>query len=172
MKRLTHGFYAWLQRLLPNLQPRELMMICAMTVFIFGVIAWSGVWAPTRAALEQNQASYQSSRDDLDWMKANAEKIRHDTPVAVSVPADAGALLAAVTESAQAAHLTINHAEPAEDGALNLSLETVPFTQLLPWLETLQTTHGVRPVHISIDRQISQPGYVSSRILLKAYGKQ
>ena len=143
-------------------EPREQRALRVLSVVLAGALLWQAVWVPVRDARNRNQAAYLAALSDVAWMRAHAEEaaakpdaLEDDAPVLTSVAA-----------SAQRQGITLQHVEPAQDGSLRITLESVPFTRLVSWLEALEAEHGIRADYAALERA-SAPGQVSASLTLR-----
>lgn len=145
-----------------GLQPREQRALRALCVFLSAALLWQGVWVPVRDVRDRNQALYLSALGDLEWMHAHAEDAKQK-PEAVE---NEGPVLALVAASAQRQGIVMQQAEPSQDGSLRVTLDQVPFTRLIAWLELLQAEHGIRTDQAALERAAT-PGQVSASLTLR-----
>ncbi len=90
----------------------------------------------------------------------------NDRPAVAAVAIDPTPLATRVTQSAEAAGITLTRLEP-EGAGLRLTLPETPFDTVIGWLARLEPDHGIRIAAAEIDRRTA-PGTVSARILVEA----
>ena len=170
MSGIVSRLLAPMKRWFGGLQRREQSAILLLSAFIVILFLWMEVWQPVDAARDKSEASYQVALADLEWMRAHTEQAKSlRVPANTKVASDGSSLLTLVTDSAQPYHIEISHAEPTEDGSLHLSLDSVPFSHLLSWLDTMQREHDIKTSQITIERQTAKPGYVSANLTLQTH---
>ncbi len=142
-----------------KLTSREIMISSAGACFIGTATLWSLIIAPSLSARSDSFA--QLRKVDTLW------SVLDQLPATLRAPRVGAAqpLRQRVTASARAAAIDIRRLDP-QGAALSISLDAVPFTSLIGWLETLTTTSGVRIFSAEIGRR-TEPGMVSARIVLE-----
>lgn len=116
------------------------------------------VWhAATRARLVQEQ-------DNLAWMQQNAPLAQQlgDAPAG---PAAGQSPATLVSAAARQAGINLQRFEPDGDARVRVSLEKVPFVDLMRWLVTLEQRHGLIVQSLNADND-GTAGLVSARITL------
>lgn len=137
---------------------RALLFVALPVVVIFAGHQFA--WQPLqelRAAREAEIASYRFVAQSA------AEAGTQITPVKEE---DAAPFAARVTQSAEAAGLSLRRLEPEGD-RLRVAIEEAPFAQVVLWIADLEAEQDVLLAAIEIDRRIV-PGTVSARLLLEA----
>ncbi|MEO1554857.1 MAG: type II secretion system protein GspM [Pseudomonadota bacterium] len=142
-----------------KLSSRENILAAAAACVIASVTLWSVVVAP---ALSSRSNSFAQLRKvDILWSVLDQLPGTFNPPQAdTSQP-----LRQRVTASARAASIDIRRLDPLGTG-LSITLDSVPFTALIGWLETLTTTSGVQVFSAEIGRR-TEPGIVSARLVVQ-----
>ena len=141
-----------------SVRERALLLVAFPIVVIFAGHQFA--WQPLqelRASREAEIASYRFVAQSA------AETGTQITPVEEE---DAAPFAARVTQSAEAAGLSLRRLEPEGD-RLRVAIEEAPFAQVVLWIADLEAEQDVLLAAIEIDRRLV-PGTVSARLLLEA----
>lgn len=164
--RILTPFKRWFT----GLPSREQRAVKILLTFLAMLFLWKELWQPVQEARDRNEAAYEAAYTDFQWMQAHMQQAKLAIPQSATTPSpDGSSLLALTTDTAQTYRIAISHAEPAEDGSLRLTLESVAFSKLLPWLESLQREHNIDTSQLSMERQTDKPGYVSATLTLQQH---
>lgn len=145
---------------------RDQCMLIVLGAFLVLVTLWLGVWQPVQDGLAVAQGRHAAALADHRWMIENRSLAERAAAAQGEGSGRSGqALLSTVASSARQSGLTLNRFQPEGDDALAVSLDDVPFAELLLWLETLATREGIRVRQATIDGR-DQPGRVRARLVL------
>jgi general secretion pathway protein M len=126
---------------------REQRMLAGMALLIAAVVLWLGVIRPITQWRET------AARDRVRAESESAEvrsAIARLTPARSGQPrTDAQGLEPVVRQTAEAAGLEITTGMDAS-GRLGFSAPRAPSAAVFGWLAALETTHGLRPVSLSV----------------------
>ena len=138
-------------------------MAIAISVFLLYFV----LWTPAQNHLERNQAAREQAYKDLVWLKENQSRaiaLASNNPARNSVQSLAGrSLLSVVSSSAQRFKVNLQRFEPRGEERVNVSLDKVPFNQMMLWIKNLNDQFGIRVEQISVDRS-DESGRVSARL--------
>jgi general secretion pathway protein M len=158
---------AWWQ----ELAARERLTLSLGALVLALVVGYLAVLEP---ALDRRQALAEQARvleAELDWLKSQVSAVRAtSTPrpaLADSRPASQGSLLAVVDASARAAGLgdALRRVRP-QGAAVLAELDRAAYDELMRWLATMETTHGLRTVTLTVDRS-DTPGSVNAQVRIE-----
>ncbi|MEL7133263.1 MAG: type II secretion system protein GspM [Pseudomonadota bacterium] len=142
-----------------KLSTRERALCAGAAALICLSAGWSVVIAPSLSSRADSFA--QLRKIDILWAVAAQLPDTLSSPLAEpTLP-----LRERVTASARAAAIDIRRLDP-QGMALSVSLDSVAFSVLLGWLETLTTSAGVQIYSAEIGRR-PEPGVVSARIVME-----
>lgn len=144
---------------LANLSPRERALILIVLPLVLLFAAYRFAWLPLndlRAAREAEIASYR--------LVAQAASEAGAMPSIPEAP-DAAPFAARVTQSAEAAGLSLSRLEPEGD-RLRVLVAEAAFAQVVLWISDLEAEEDVTLAAIELDRR-TVPGAVSARLLLE-----
>jgi general secretion pathway protein M len=141
-----------------SFRERALLFVAFPVVAIFAGHQFA--WLPLQELREAREAEIASYR----FVAQSAAKA--GTQIAPVEEADAAPFAARVTQSAEAAGLSLRRLEPEGD-RLRVAIDEAPFAQVVLWIADLEAEQDVLLAAIEIDRRIV-PGTVSARLLLEA----
>jgi len=156
-------FRAWFYGLSSRDQTALKWMVLVLLVFSLYFL----FWLPTQKSLERSEVERDQAYQDLVWMKANERRalsITSSNPQQNPEQALAGkSLLSVVSSSAQQFKVELQRFEPRGESKVSVSLDKVPFNQMMLWIGNLSEQHGIRIDQIAVDKT-DQPGRVSARL--------
>ena len=130
IKTWWHGLALREQRLV-------LLMGSAVTIFLL----YGLVWQPLNDNLASTKKSLESRQALLSWVDENATRYQRSQSVGAKKPST-GSLSSIINRTANQQQLTITRMQPQGE-LLQVWLDSVPFTQLLLWLEHLANEEGL-----------------------------
>ena len=138
----------------------------ALTAILFYFLLWQPL-SQNNAQLERD---LREAHDLLSWMQPAVAEIRALGGTADG-PTNVGrdrALFALADQHAREAGLgrSLEQVEPMADGSARVVLEQVGFDQLVRWLGSLRTGHGVEATSVSL-RRAEVEGRVNAQIVLQ-----
>ena len=140
-----------------SLQPREQRLVSmAGVAFIIGAFYWL-LWQPLHQSRSTQQQAAENARAQLIWLQTQLPKLSQQSG-AVRTSAS---LTEVVSQTSRKFQVQVSRMQPQND-QLQLSLEDLPFDQLLRWLHELQYQQGVTLVQLDIARS-DVPGQVRVR---------
>jgi len=151
-----------------ELSIRERRMVAVMSFFVAISLFYFAFWSPLHKSIEKNRSSLTMKTTQLKNMQQyalEARQLRFSAGGAKRV-ANRDSLLVIIERTAKQKKLILRQIKPDSDNGVRLTLEDVPFDQMLNWLDLLEKQHGIRVSDISVERQ-KKTGQVNSRILLQ-----
>jgi general secretion pathway protein M len=153
-----------------NLAAREQRLVAAVALVLLLALVFLFVIEP---GLEQRKALTRQLQDMVNeqaWMEAQAPAVRaraQAAPAGSQAASTGGSALGVVDVSARAAGLgsALRRVRPQES-AVEAELEGAPYADLVRWLATLESRHGLRIVTLSIDRG-AEPGRVNAQLRIE-----
>lgn len=146
-----------------GLQQREQRVVAFGAVALAIIILIGGILLPLQTAVTRAVKGSETRRDDLAWMRANAQEIRARGG---EIPADTGeAPVVLVDRVGREAGLAgaLRGTQPNATGGVRVQLEGAPFDTLITWIDTLDRRYGLATESITVDRTPS-PGLVNASI--------
>lgn len=159
---------ASLKQWFAGLQPQEQRALKLLGVFLLVVGVWLKLWLPLQQTRNENAAMFHRAAAELAWMQAHSEEAKAAPQANAPSPSDVS-LLSLSSDAAQLYHLAFSHAEPSQDGSLHVSLEHVPFSRFLNWLDVLAREHGVVAMNVSVERNVESEGFVNATVILQKH---
>jgi general secretion pathway protein M len=141
---------AWWQGL--NLREQRIVMALAATVSIF--LLYSLLWQPLNDNLENSEKRLTSRQELLTWVTDNTARYQ-STKSTGGTKQSSGSLSSIVNRTANQQQLTITRMQPQGD-ILQVWLDSVPFGQLLTWLELLANKEGLQVQAIDLTQGDSE----------------
>ncbi len=142
-----------------SLQPREQQLVKIAGFFLGIGLFYSAIWQPIHQARADSELKAKAAVEQLSWLQSRLPLLAQD-----SAAASSGSLNDIVAQTAPQFQIKVSRMQPQNE-QLQLSLEDVPFEQLLRWLTELQSKHGVQLLQLDI--AVSEvPGTVRVRRLV------
>lgn len=145
---------------------RDQRLLLFLGLFLAAVLLWLFVWLPVQDRLTVAENRHARALADQQWILEHREVLQQLATTRTGAgPRTGQALLSTVAGSARRHGVTLNRFQPEGRDALAVSLDDVPFGELVVWLERLQREDGISVRSATLDAQ-SAPGRVRARILL------
>ena len=142
-----------------SLQPREQQLVKIAGFFIGLGLFYVAIWQPIHQAKIDSELKAKAAAEQLSWLQSRLPLLTQNSAVASS-----GSINDIVAQTAPQFKIKVSRMQPQND-QLQLSLEDVPFEQLLRWLTELLSKHGVQLLQLDI--AVSEvPGTVRVRRLV------
>jgi len=129
---------AWWQGL--NLREQRLVLAMGSAFSIF--LLYSFIWQPLNENVASTTKSLASRQALLTWVTDNTARYQGIKSTSGN-PKSSGSLSSIVNRTANQQQLTITRMQP-QDEALQVWIDSAPFTQLLFWLEQLANNEGLQ----------------------------
>lgn len=149
----------WWQGL--NLREQRLVIAVGAACAVF--LLYSLLWQPLNTSVSSGQQRLESRQALLTWVNDNAARYQRNKSAGGSPQASSGSLSSIVNRTATQQQITITRMQPQGD-ILLVWLDSVPFGQLLLWLENLANNEGLQVQAIDL-AQGNNEGEVSVRRL-------
>lgn len=140
-----------------SLQQREQQLLTGAAVVLGIAIFYALIWQPLHQARIDQQLAAKGAAEQLQWLQSQLPKLS----VATTSSKPQGSLTDVVSQTANTYQVQVSRMQPQNE-QLQLSLEDLPFAQLLRWLHDLQYQQGVTLVQLDI-AQSEVPGQVRVR---------
>jgi general secretion pathway protein M len=126
---------------------REQRMLAVMALLVAAVVLWLGVVRPITQRRDAAARDRVRAESELAQVRVAIARLAPAKPG--QSPTDAQGLEPVVRQSAGAAGLEITTGMDAS-GRLGFSAPRAPSAAVFGWLAALETTHGLRPVSLSV----------------------
>ena len=128
----------WWQGL--NLREQRLVLVMGSAASLF--LLYALIWQPLNDNLANTEKSLASRQALLTWVTDNTARYQGIKSTSGN-PKSSGSLSSIVNRTANQQQLTITRMQPQGE-TLQVWLDSVPFTQLLFWLENLANNEGLQ----------------------------
>lgn len=151
-----------------QMQPRERRIVAVGGITTMLLLLYALVWDPFSSRLGQMEQSVTAQRAALAWMQQAAVEAR-SLRGTQGTGSDGRSLLALSDESAKAHKLgaAVKRVQPEGQHTVRVWLEDAAFADLLRWLDTLASRHGVNISGLTVERMPTTPGRVNARVVLE-----
>jgi general secretion pathway protein M len=148
-----------------GLEPRDRFALGLLTAFFMILVVVFGIWQPAYDYAVNAEKNRDRQRELLHWMNATESQARASAGNQSSIKKSGRSLITLVSSTAQQAGIKPNKLQPEGTDEVSVWFDSVPFNNLVTWLETLQKKQGILVRQISLDRQ-EQAGIVNARLVL------
>ncbi len=159
-------YYAELKERFDSLESREQSALVLLVGFLLLLVFYLAVWSPVNEYFEDAQRDHDRRLELLTYLQSTEAEARAASSGS-SRPSGGRNLLTSVSRTAQTIGINPSRMQPEGSGAVSVWFEGVPFTQLMLWLERLESQQGIVVRQISIDQR-DVPGQVSARLVLRS----
>jgi general secretion pathway protein M len=150
-----------------QLEGRDQLALTLLTSFLLLLFLVFGMWQPLREFVDVQHSLRDSNRELVQLMRNTEKQARVVGRSSRSGPRTGQSLLALVSRSAKSANIEPNRLQPEGSDSVSVWFETVPFNDLVLWLENLESEQSVHVHQITVNRQ-EQSGRVNARVVLKS----
>jgi general secretion pathway protein M len=157
--------YRKLVREYGKLEARDRLSVQVLAGFFMVLFVVYGVWQPAADYAANAEISRDKNRDLLQYMNSTQAQARASVKTMVPGTQTGRSLITLVSATAQQVGIKPNKLQPEGTDEVSVWFESVPFNNLVTWLESLQRREGVYVRQISVDRQ-EQSGIVNARLVL------
>lgn len=154
----TAAIKTWWQ----GLNMREQRLVLVMGIGATAFLVYSLLWVPLNENLANTQKRLESRQALLSWVAENTARYQRAKST-TGTSKSQGSLSSIVNRTASGQQLTITRMQPQGE-ALQVWLDSAPFTQLLFWLEQLANEEGLQVQAIDLSKG-ENPGEVRVRRL-------
>lgn len=158
---------AWFASLEAN--ERRMLIIAAPLLLI--MLLYVGVWEPLVNKVDDLRVSTAEQESLLTWMRGAAQEVKQlrGRSGQRAKPASGQSLLSLVDRTAKSARLgpALKRVQPDGEQKVRVWLEAASFDDVVRWLTSLETRHGVR-VASSVFQALEATGRVDVRLVFEA----
>ncbi|WP_261373174.1 type II secretion system protein M [Yersinia bercovieri] len=140
-----------------NASQREKFILSLGSLVLLGLVLSRGIFAPLNHYQQQSEQNLRHAEQDFAALKQQQERISHLR--AKQLPQSALSADRAVHESARQQNITIVLQEANANRAMLAPL-TLPFPQLLSWLEQLERQYGLQASQLKLAVDTDDPNQV------------
>ena len=150
------------------LSPRDRIMLNVMIIFLVVVIGYFALLKPSMDSVSKAQVTLKGKQELLQWMKSNEHLAKSSKKSGNSAKGrkPGQSLLALINQTSGQFQVPLKRYEPDGADKLRVWVEDVSFNGLIRWLNSLQDSHNVSVLNISIDSQ-KEEGIINAKVVLK-----
>ena len=149
-----------------QLEKREQTALVALSAFLAVVIFYLAVWLPIMDYADNSRIDYDRHVSLLQYLQSTESQARAASSNGKSSSVSGQSLLTSVSRTAQGVGINPSRMQPEGDSAVSVWFDAVAFSQLMVWLERLESNQGIVVRQITVDRR-DEPGQVSARLVLR-----
>ena len=160
---------ARLETMLADVPPRQRPLLFIGLGLLVLVLVWLLLLAPLSSSRDALQREIAEREQELAWMQEAAREVRRYTITADGNGDRAGgSALAAIDSSAREYGLgrAMQRVEPGEGGEVRVWLEDAVFDDLLRWLASLDSEHGIEAAEVTVEPARSGRAMINARLTL------
>jgi general secretion pathway protein M len=124
-----------------------------------------GVLLPLQSAVTRANERSEARRQDLEWMRVNADEIRNGAAQLHPETSEAPVVLVDRIGHESGLADALRGTQPSGATGVRVQLEGAAFDAMVEWLGTLDLRYGLAIESITIDRT-AQPGIVNASVTL------
>ena len=161
-----------MKEFLENLNTRERLLVGTAIIVLSCGLFYLVAVRPMILSYDRYRTEVPKKRAELVFMQEAAQKVGQlKSAGREMVPAGGGSFLAAIDQVARQMNLgaSLKRVEPDEQNVVRVWLEDAAFADIMQWLYTLNSRHGVTVVSFSAERR-NRDGLVNVRVALKGAG--
>lgn len=140
----------WQQR-----NSRERLLLSILGLLLIVLIFYSLCWQPLQQAIAQQNRQIEQHRYHLMLLKHSPQRQNKNSKQSVEQ---------ILRSSAAQQAITIQNTTSPDGNKSSVTVETLPFTQLLSWLWLLEKEHGIQVITLEL-QAAAQTGWVNVRTL-------
>lgn len=154
-----------------GLTQREQVMVQVAGLVTAIFVLYLLVLEPISSNYLKNKKNVSAATETLQWMRSAAEEIKslHGGGLVSERPQSKQFVLSVVDRSARKAGLAsvMKRVQPEGDSGVRVWFENAAFDELIKWLATVESEHGLSVNEINID-QTELTGLVNVRVFLES----
>ena len=148
LEQFRHWFY--------SLTKKEQQIVSGTTVFVIITLFFLIVWEPLHLGMDNEKLKQTTQDKSLIWMQQAATEVKSLRSSGSSTNLrDKNKPTTLVIEQAinnAGLKLSVNKIESSGNNGVRVTLNEVPFNQMLVWLNTLATHNGIHVTSANIER--------------------
>ncbi len=144
---------------------RDRQALVGLSLFLGLVLLYVFCWLPAQRQLDTAQRYFSQQRELLAYLQQQAPQIQAGAAGQPAQVTDPQQLQGMVGLSAGEHGLQVERLDSEGEGVVQVSLQPVPFTQLLEWIKQLRD-QGVQVAEAALERK--GDGLIAARLLLRS----
>lgn len=162
LEQLRHWFY--------SLTKKEQWIVSGTSVFVIITLSFLIVWEPLHLGLDSEKLKQATQNKNLIWMQQAADEVkslrRSGSQTSLRDKNKPTTLVVEQAINNAGLKSNVNKIESSGSNGVRVTLNEVPFNQMLVWLNTLATHNGIHVTSANIERA-SAPGKANARLTLE-----
>lgn len=154
-----------------NLTQRERTMVQAAAVVVLVFVFYMIIIEPISTSYAKKKQNVATATETLEWMRTAAQEVKQLSGGSnLSVrPQGKQQVLSLVDRSARKAGLAgvMKRVQPEGDSGVRVWFENAAFDELVKWLATIESDHGLSVNEINVE-QTESTGLVNVRVFLES----
>jgi len=135
------------------LESREQNLLLVAAVVVSICLVYLILYKPLANSVEQLQKSHVSQTNLRDWMTLQVAQLKSSgAATGKTVTKSTKPLSSIINETALANQIQISRSQPRPDNQYQIWLDKVTFSQLVRWLDSMQSDHGIFVQTVNISR--------------------
>ena len=141
-----------LQERFNALESREQNLLTLAGIVLVVCLVYLILYKPLATSVQQLQDNHVSQTNLRDWMTLQVTQLKASGSQTTGTPKSNKPLSTIINETASANQIQISRSQPRPDDQYQIWLDKVGFEQLVQWLATMQTDHGIYVQTVNISR--------------------
>jgi general secretion pathway protein M len=162
----VNAYFAELKSHFQELEKREQIALTALSAFLVGVVLYLGVLTPVNEFVAGSRLDFERHHKLYEYLDSTSAQAKQASKSGGKTKASGQSLLTSISRSTQSIGIRPSRMQPEGSDAVSVWFDSVAFSQLMLWVERLESQHSIVVRQITIDRK-DQPGQVSARLLLR-----
>jgi general secretion pathway protein M len=155
-----------------KLTSREKMMVLSAASVVALFTFYLLLWAPVAGSYTKLKNNVAMAENTISWMKSAANEVsqlRGSGGTVAERPQGKQFVLGLVDKTAKSAGLgaVLKRVQPEGETGVKIWFESAPFDELIIWLDTIQSEHGLVVNEINVE-QTDSAGLVNVRVSLES----
>ena len=159
LEQFRHWFY--------SLQKKEQQIVSGTTVFVIITLFFLIVWEPLHLGLDSEKLKQTTQDKNLIWMQQAAAEVKglRSSGSRTNLRDKNKPTTLVIEQAINNAGLksSVNKIESSGNNGVRVTLNEVPFNQMLVWLNTLASHNGIHVISANIERA-SGAGKANARL--------
>ena len=162
LEQFRHWFY--------SLTKKEQWIVSGTSVFVIITLFFLIVWEPLHLGLDSEKLKQATQNKNLIWMQQAADEVkslrRSGSQTSLRDKNKPTTLVVEQAINNAGLKSNVNKIESSGSSGVRVTLNEVPFNQMLVWLNTLATHNGIHVTSANIERA-GDPGKANARLTLE-----
>jgi general secretion pathway protein M len=145
--------YQELKEWFKGLEQREQHLLVLAGVVIGAIVIYLLAFKPLATNLDSVKSSYQSQQALRDWMQVQVQQLKQSKSTGANQNNRGNrSVNVLINQTAAANQIQISRSQPRNENQYQIWLDKVTFSQLMTWLNNLQSEYGIFVYSINISK--------------------